>query len=125
MRRLLTGTALVSMLVLAGCGGNDDNAPTPTPVPTPIPTQATTGSVASDGICQVTIPDDWVNDGTGRGQTSLGDSWVVFGGAIASDDAWSRAIALVKSQVENQDATIDETDTSITVLQPAGRGYLY
>ena len=123
MRRLAPILIALLLVVLAGCGGGDDPDPTPPPIPTS--TASLAGSTATDGICQVTIPDDWVDDGTGRGQTSLGDRWTVFGGTIASDDAWVRAIELVKAQVGTDGATVDQTDTAITITQANGRGYVH
>ena len=121
MRKYLVGTILLLTLTLAACGGGDD--PDPTPIPTA--TQSLAGSIATDGICQVTIPDDWADDGTGRGQTLIGDRWTVFGGTIASDDAWNRAVELVKTQVGTDGADVQQTDTSVTITQAAGRGYVH
>jgi hypothetical protein len=124
MRRILAGTILLLAVTLTACGSDDKPDPTATPQPGAT-TQALDGSIATDGICQVTIPDDWVDDGTGRGQTLQGDRWMVFGGTIASDDAWSRAVDLVKTQYAKDSADVQETDTSVTITQASGRGYVY
>jgi hypothetical protein len=66
-----------------------------------------------------------VDDGTGRGVTSQGDQWLVFGNKIASDEAWNSARDLLKSQMSGRDGVeIKETDDSISVTLANGRGYV-
>ena len=125
---------LVLVFALSACGGDGASDPTATTeaestavLDSPA-TQAPldiVGSTATDGICQVTIPDTWVDDGTGRGVTAQGASWSVFGNVIANDEAWASARDLLKSQMsELEGAEITETDTVITVVLPDGRGYV-
>jgi hypothetical protein len=118
-------------LTVAACGGDDDPEPTATiaPPPTneaPEPTQVlSSGSTASDGVCQVTIPDDWVDVGTGRGTTPQGDRWSLFGGSIASDAAWTSAKELLRSQMSSApDAEIADEGDRVVVTTPDGRRYL-
>ncbi len=118
--------ALSLIVVLAACGGGGgDPKPTATSETPPTPTvEVVTGSTTTDGICQITIPDDWVDDGTGRGETSLGDRWTLFGGSAATDTAWTAAKDLLKSQFDGvADVTIDDSDDRLTVIEPNGRGY--
>lgn len=119
------------MLAVSACGGDDD--PEPTASTAPLPTQdsvepievVVTGSTSSDGVCQVTIPDDWVDVGTGRGTTPQGDRWSLFGGSIASDAAWTSAKDLLRSQMSNApDAEISDEGDRVTVRAPDGRRYV-
>ena len=48
----------------------------------------------------------------------------IFGNSIAGDEGWTEAKNLVKSQQGLGGATVEETDTSIVITQPNGRGYL-
>src|SRR5688500_8535586 len=116
---------------VAACGGDED--PDPTSTTNPVPTEeatdpttvAATGSTASDGVCQVTIPDDWVDVGTGRGTTPQGDRWSIFGGSIASDAAWTSAKELLRSQMSSApDAEIADEGDRVVVTTPDGRRYL-
>ncbi|MDQ2683100.1 MAG: hypothetical protein M3Y37_06195, partial [Chloroflexota bacterium] len=121
---------LLVFLVLGACGGGDDEAePTAAPTTTPTVEAApegeafTGGSIATDGICQINIPDDWVDDGTGRGETATGDRWTLFGGTAATDAAWTSARDLLKGQFASREgATVEETDSSVTITLPNGRG---
>jgi hypothetical protein len=130
--RLASGLVLV--LLLGACGGDDGEDPTATALVEPTatteaPATATVvagqGSTATDGICQVIIPESWFDDGTGRGATAQGDRWTVFGNAIAGDQAWTSARDLLKSQFSDESgADISESDSTITVVLPNGRGYV-
>jgi hypothetical protein len=129
--------------ILAGCSSDDDEGdPTATAVP-PSPTSTTaastaaastvaptvisgSGQVITDGICQANVPDDWVDDTTGRGTTSSGAKYVLFGGRVRSDDAWNEAVELVKSQAESKEGSnVAEADTSIRVDFADNRGFEY
>lgn len=121
---------LVLVLLVAACGGGDDD-PDPTAMPTgtamvdaPADGAAFTGgSIVTDGICQINIPDDWVDDGTGRGETATGDRWTLFGGTAATDIAWTSAKDLLKGQFASREgATVEETDTNVTITLADGRG---
>jgi hypothetical protein len=128
-------TLLLAVFVLAACGGDGKKAPTATAEPqgTAVLGTAVTegpldieGSTATDGVCKVTIPDTWVDDGTGQGVTSQGDKWRVFGNRIADDAAWNAARDLLKTQMSSQaGAKITEDDRTITVELANGRGYVH
>lgn len=118
-------------LTVAACGGDDDPEPSAIPAPTTTvanvgPTAgAITGSTASDGICQVTIPDNWIDVGTGRGATAQDDRWSLFGGTIVSDAAWTSAKELLRTQMSAlPDAEITDDGDRIVVTTPDGRRYL-
>lgn len=120
--------ALLLALTIAACGGDDDPEPTTSspPVETEAPDTSTagvvTGSTASDGVCQVTIPDDWVDVGTGRGTTAQGDRWSIFGGTTASDAIWENAKELLRTQMSGvPDAEITDEGNRIVVTTPDGR----
>jgi hypothetical protein len=124
----------VLSLALIGCGGDDDKSPTSTAAAvssaaldssvTQAPLEIV-GSTATDGICQITIPDSWVDDGSGRGATAEGDHWLLFGGSIASDADWTAAKDLLKSQLAGKEgALVDEDDDRISISQANGRGYV-
>lgn len=127
-------TLCVLSLVLLGCGGNDRKAPTATTAPettAALDTSVTqapleiVGSTATDGICQITIPETWVDDGSSRGATAEGDQWLLFGGSIASDADWTAARDLLKSQFASKEgAVVDEDDARISINQANGRGYV-
>jgi hypothetical protein len=126
--------------ILAGCSSDDDEGdPTATAVP-PSPTStaaaaastvaptiiAGSGQVITDGICQANVPDDWVDDTTGRGTTSSGAKYVLFGGRVRSDDAWNEAVELVKTQAESKEGSnVTEADNSIRVDLADNRGFEY
>ena len=131
--RPISGLAalLLAVLVLAACGGDGKKAPTATAEPAGtavVDTPATesppdgAGSSATDGVCRVTIPDSWVDDGTGQGATTQGDKWRVFGNRIVDDAAWASARDLLKAQMSGKDgAKITEDDRTIVVELPNGR----
>ena len=125
--------ATLSLLAstLAACGGDDDPEPTATIAPTVAvataqPTSAVvTGSTASDGVCRVTVPDDWIDIGTGRGTTTQGDRWSLFGGSIAGDAAWTSAKELLRTQMNNlTGAEIMDEGDRIVVTTPDGRRFI-
>lgn len=141
--------------LLAGCSTSDDEGDeTPTSVPatlapstpggatTPATTAATVsatgattvpaslaatnGQTISDGICQTTIPDTWADDGTGRGTTSSGAKYVLFGGRVRSDDDWKQAVELVKNQSASKEgAKVSEGDDFVRVDLGDDRGFVY
>jgi hypothetical protein len=126
---------LLAVFVLAACGGDGKQAPTSTAEPegtAVVDTLATqsppdgAGSTSTDGVCRVTIPDSWVDDGTGQGVTTQGDTWRVFGNRIVDDAAWASARDLLKAQMSSREgAKITEDDRTITVELPNGRGYVH
>ena len=126
----LLALALLVGLALGACSGSDDgDAPTAaaqppaTAAPTGVPTTAAVGgTLASDGICQVTIPDDWSDDGTARGRTSTNARWTLFGNRLADEAEWQAAVTLLKDQQGSRPgATVDERSDRVTVTQAEGR----
>jgi hypothetical protein len=116
--------------------------PPPSPVATPSPAAATqtargpAGSAAafppgmaqtiSDGVCQAQIPYTWVDNGTGRGTTTGGARYVLFGGSIPDDAAWQQAVALVKQYAGSQSgAQIQQGDDFIQVMLADDAGFEY
>ena len=124
--------------VLAGCSSDDDEGdPTTTPVP-PTPTStavavtvaptviASSGGLTTDGTCQASLPDDWVDDSTGRGTSPTGARYELFGNRIRSEDGWTQAVTLFKSQAEkNAGGTVTEGETWIRVDFADDRGFNY
>lgn len=127
-RRLLTSVVLIG-LTLGACSGSEvEPAETPTAPATVVsapatPTAAAIGStLASDGICQVGIPDDWSDDGTARGTTSTGARWTLFGNMLGSDTEWETAVNLLKNQQGSRPgAVVDEQPDQVTVTQAENR----
>lgn len=130
----LLALALLVGLALGACSGSDDgdaSTATAQPLATVPPSAAATiapttaavsGTLASDGICQVTIPDDWSDDGTARGRTSTNARWTLFGNRLADDLEWQSAVTLLKDQQGSRPgATVDEQPDRVTVTQAEGR----
>jgi hypothetical protein len=87
---------------------------------------AANGQTISDGICVATIPDGWVDDGTGHGTTLSGAQYVLFGGRLRSDDDWKKAVDLVKEQAKlKKDAKVSEGDDFVRVDLPNDGGFEY
>ena len=139
---------LALAVVLAACSTNDDEGDDLTSAPPPTatlaaaqptsaaPTAATTGPVAtltdaagnliSDGFCQATIPDGWVDDGTGRGTTTSGARFTLFGSSLTSNAAWQQAAQLVATPTSGRPiAAIERTETSVRVFFAEDRGFEY
>lgn len=122
---------MLATLTLGACSGSDDEpAEPPTTVPTVVLTAVTSttvpaaigGTIASDGICEVAIPDDWSDDGTARGRTSLGARWTLFGNLVGSDTEWATAVNLLKNQQGvRPGAVVDETPDRIAITQAENR----
>jgi hypothetical protein len=87
---------------------------------------AGSGQPISDGICQASIPDDWVDDGTGHGTTTSGAKYELFGGLLKSSDDWKEAVDLVKSQAATIDgAKVSGDDNFVRVDLPDDHGFEY
>ncbi|HEY7033389.1 MAG TPA: hypothetical protein VH482_18760 [Thermomicrobiales bacterium] len=153
---LLRSLVLVVLIggLLAACSTNDDesNGATSTPTTTQAtqtPTSAAGGQKATpsaaagstavpatlapgsgqsitDGICQATIPDDWVDNGSGAGTTPSGAKYILFGGLLKTDDEWKQAVQLVKDQAGSQEgAKVSEGDDFVRVDLPDNHGFEY
>lgn len=127
----LVGLILLLGLTIGACSGSDEDEPaaTVTSVPTAQvetdPTEAPAvvgGSIASDGICQVAIPDDWSDEGTARGRTSTNARWTLFGNLLGTDTEWATAVTLLKNQQGSRPgAVVDETADRVVVTQAGNR----
>lgn len=155
LRRLLTGstmsiavaTVLVALTLSACSRGGDDkpssttvpessSSPTsaqPTAKPTEIDgtakpsalTDANSQSI-TDGVCVALIPDGWVDDGTGRGTTTSGARFVLFGGRVSSDADWTAAIDIVATPTAGEPvSSVDRDDDSIHVVYADDLGFEY
>ena len=130
-RARLLPLLVVAALALGACSGSDEEpAATPPPVPTVVLTAVTPttapavvgATLASDGICQVAIPDDWSDDGTARGRTSLNARWTLFGNLLGSDTEWATAVNLLKNQQGvRPGAVVDEQPDRIVIIQVENR----
>jgi hypothetical protein len=136
--------AIPLLLLLSACGGSDDPDPTPTP--------AVSGNVtatASSGIpiepgerpggslsgltqrlslngCRVTIPLDWVSEGDGTGTTRSGAHFTLYGGPIASDQAWTNAVQLVAQQATRRGVdSLTGGDDWVLALLSGDRGFTF
>jgi hypothetical protein len=129
---------------LAGCTTSDDEGDPPTEPagatstatssrPTKTVASATgealsdaNGQSISDGVCQALIPDGWVDDGTGRGSTSSGGRFVLFGGHILGDAEWQTASNFVATPAAGRTiASLERTSDSIHVVFGDDRGFEY
>ncbi len=114
-RMLRALIAIPLILFLVACGGDDDPDPTPTPETSGVTATTTAGIAIEPGErpngsisgltqrlslngCRVTIPLDWVSEGDGTGTTRTGAHFTLYGGPIASDQAWQNAVQLVAQQ---------------------------
>ena len=138
--------AIPLLLLLAACGGSDD------PDPDPTPTQAVSGNVTAttdagipiepgerpDGTlsgltqrlslngCRVTIPLDWVSEGDGTGTTRSGAHFTLYGGPIASDQAWTNAVNLVVTQAARRGIeSLTGGDDWVMAVLSGDRGFTF
>lgn len=143
------GSWMVAILllgfVLSACSTGDDEGETPTaagvgstattetnhptnPPGTTEPANLTdaNGQSISDGLCLALIPDGWVDDGTGRGTTTGGHRFVLFGGRVSSDADWERAVEIVGTPTAGRSvASIEREDDSIYVVYAGDLGFEY
>jgi hypothetical protein len=117
---------LIVVLGTAGCTTDDDEGDEATlpagasathatnPAATSVSTETAgaqtqiNGQAISDGVCLAVIPDGWVDDGTGRGTTSDGGRFVLFGGRVANDAAWRAAVNVVATPAAGRAIASDE-----------------
>lgn len=141
---------LIAGAILSACTTKDDEGDEPTANPTPTATLApvtatsvgtigagpTQGAVAtlsdaagqriSDGLCQATIPDGWVDDGTGRGTTSSGARFTLFGSVLGDDAAWRSAADVVATPAASRPiSAIRRTAASVRIDFADNRGFEY
>lgn len=125
------GLALLLGLTVGACSGSEDDpddtptvaAPTAPPAATPTqPPAVIGGTLASDGICRVAIPDDWSDDGTARGRTATNARWTLFGNILGSDTEWQTAVDLLRQQQGGRPgAVVDERPDRVVVTQAGNR----
>ena len=135
--------SVVLTLALTGCTTADDEGETPTAVNGQTPTQtqaqptastqatlppatlsAANGNTISDGVCQAIIPEGWVDDGTGRGTSSGGHRFVLFGGRVRSDAEWNAAAEIIATPAAGRTvASLERTEDTIHVVYGDGRGF--
>lgn len=128
-------------IALSACSTSDDEGKTPVSRGSSTATSAPPGSTTTeesgsltgansqlitDGVCQVVIPDDWVDDGTGRGTTPGGARFVLFGGRIRNDADWQAARDVVATPGAGTDVTsISRDEGSIRVVYAGDLGFEY
>lgn len=92
----------------------------------PATLSAANGQSITDGLCVATIPDGWVDDGTGNGSTASNARYSLFGGRLSGDAAWQTGVDLVKKQAQAKPgATINDGDNFVRVDLADGRGFEY
>jgi hypothetical protein len=137
---------LMLTLLLSACAtGDDEKSDEPTPAgsgPTATasadePTRVAStvepedlsdvnGQIISDGLCQALIPDGWVDDGTGRGTTTSGGRFVLFGGRAATDSDWERAADVVGTPTAGRAIdSLEREDDAVRALFAEDRGFEY
>lgn len=141
-RRRLWSVVLALLLTptVAACATDDDEGDEPTEPTGSTATTSSTATVAStattetltqingqaisDGICLAVIPDGWVDDGTGRGATTGGGRFVLFGGRVTNDAAWQAAANAVATPAAGREVASEErTADTIHVVFADGRGF--
>jgi hypothetical protein len=126
---------LLLTVTLAACSSDDDEGDDPTATAVPPTVTATVtqlpptlsagnGNVISDGVCEVLIPEGWVDDGTGKGATASGHVFILFGGSVRSDAEWATSVDLVATPTAGLTIeSIEETADSIYVTYANDRGF--
>jgi hypothetical protein len=115
--------AAVALIVYLLTNGDNEDGPSATAVPT---LSASTGQVVTDGICNASVPIEWVDSGNGRGLTVSNGRYMVFGGQAASDAAWDQAVQLALAEAEGQpDAEVTQGDEFVRIAFPEDSGLLY
>lgn len=141
---LRTLIAIPLILILAACGGSDDSDPTPTAaVSGQVTATAGSGIVIEPGErpsgsisgltqrlslngCRVTIPLDWVSLGDGTGTTRSGAHFTLYGGPIASDQAWENAVQLVANQATRRGIeSLTRGDDWVMAVLTGDRGFTF
>lgn len=134
MRRLTFFViAMLSMTTLAGCTVKKEiKQATPTAAATTTP-EATASAVAgldpatsqsvSDGVCATQIPDDWASSGNGRGFTSSGARFILFGNYLAGDSEWTAAVNIIATVAAGAHAETHATADSISYAAADGTSY--
>lgn len=130
-------------LILAACGagapGGNSATPTPTLAPgeTPPPVNVGTGDRPGGSLsgltqtlnlngCRVTIPLEWISEGDGTGYTPANARFTIYGGPIADDADWEKAVQLVVDQANRKGATrINRGGDWVMAISSGDRGFTY
>ena len=129
-----TATATAVAVAVAEPPLPSPTAPALTPMQTPRPTSAAPASTLSaadsqtisDGICRATVPNTWVDDGTGRGFTASGHRFELFGGRLSTDADWQRGVDLVLAQAKKLPGTnVEQGDDFVRLVYPDDRGFVH
>lgn len=129
--------ALLTILTLAACSTSDDENPDATSTSPasssqsagtrqPSLSSSVSGQTISDGLCQVTIPAGWVDDGTGRGTTAGGHRFELFGGRVTDDAGWqlvSQVVATPRAGRSIQ--SIQQDADSVHAIFDNDEGFAY
>ena len=111
------------LLIFLLTSDDDSKEPNATSAPT---LSANTGQTVTDGICNATVPIEWVDSGNGRGLTTEGGRYQLFGGQAADDAAWQQAVQLALDQAEGHpDSQIIQGDDFVRVAYPNDTGLVY
>jgi hypothetical protein len=115
--------AAIAVLIVILTSDNDSDEPNATAAPT---LSASTGQTVTDGICNATVPIEWVDSGNGRGLTIESGRYTVFGGQAATDAAWDQAVQLSLSQAESHpDSEVIQGDDFVRIAYPGDTGLVY
>ena len=115
--------AAVAVLAVLLLGDDDEGQPSATATPT---LSASTGQTVSDGICNATVPIEWVDSGNGRGLTLENGRYMVFGGRAATDEAWDQAVQLSLNEAESHpDAKVTQGDDFVRIAYSGDTGLVY
>jgi hypothetical protein len=80
----------------------------------------------SDGVCQATVPANWVEESPGRGTTLEGHAFSVFGNRFQGSSGWDQAVTLFKNQAATRpNATVTEGDGFVHVVYPDDLGFAH
>jgi len=143
LRRFLFVPLLAVLLAGCGFGSPGDDPPTPTPVATlapgmtPTSVNVTIGDRPSGSLsgltqrlnlngCRVTIPLEWISEGDGTGYTPSNARFTIYGGSIADNAAWERAVQLVVDQANRKGATsVTRGGDWVMAIHSGDRGFTY
>jgi hypothetical protein len=130
--RQISLLTLLALVVFAGCSTSDDESSDATSTTgqatatRPPALSSVSGQTISDGLCQVTIPDGWVDDGTGRGNSAGGHRFELFGGRVTNDAAWQAVSQVVATPRAGRTiAAIEQNTDSVHAIFDNDEGFAY
>ena len=77
----------------------------------------------TDGICTALIPDEWVENGNGRGTSPSGARFTLFGNKLAGDAAWSAAVGIVATVAAGETGKLAQSADSISFTRDDGSSF--